>query len=110
MDERLTIRTKHSAVLRKTVNPKGSPLRQAIRRLADYEDTGLMPEDVLKLKAEKEKRDERIRMMIIRRNGECRYCEHYKVEIGTEPCASCLTVPGHPKWEYGLLPDAKEGR
>lgn len=53
MDDRLTIRTKHSAVLRKTLNPKGSPLRKAIRKLADYEDTGLTPEEINKLKEEK---------------------------------------------------------
>ncbi len=52
MDERLTMRTKHSAVLRKTVNPKGAPLRKAIRKLADYEDTGLTPEEVSKLQTQ----------------------------------------------------------
>lgn len=44
--ERLTIRTKHSAVLRKALNPKGGVLRKAIRKLADYEDTGLTPEEI----------------------------------------------------------------
>ena len=52
MSERLTIRTKHSAVLRKALNPKGGVLRKDIRKLADYEDTGLTPEEILKMKEE----------------------------------------------------------
>lgn len=54
MSERLTIRTKHSAVLRKSLNPKGGVLRKAIRKLADYEDTGLTPAEIIKLKEEKQ--------------------------------------------------------
>lgn len=52
MDDRLTMRTKHGAVLWKTVNPKDTSLRKAIRKLADYEDTGLTPEEVSKIQTQ----------------------------------------------------------
>ena len=52
MNDRLTVRTKNSAVLRKTVNPKGAPLRKALKKLADYEDTGLTPEEVSELQTQ----------------------------------------------------------
>ena len=47
--------------------------------------------------------------MKIQRRGDCGVCKHSGVQIGAEPCASCVLEKDRPAWDdMGLpeLPDA----
>ena len=44
--------------------------------------------------------------MKIPRRGDCGVCKHSGVQIGAEPCASCVLEKDRPAWEDVGLPDA----
>lgn len=44
--------------------------------------------------------------MKIQRRGDCGVCKHSGVQIGAEPCASCVLEKDRPAWEDVGLPDA----
>ena len=45
--------------------------------------------------------------MKIQRRGDCGVCKHSGVQIGAEPCASCVVDKDRPAWEDMGLPEVE---
>lgn len=46
--------------------------------------------------------------MKIQMHGDCGVCKYGKVELGHEPCDSCIANPERPSWECKGLPEVKK--
>lgn len=67
--------------------------RKKIDRLADYEDTGLTPEEIVAMKA-----DLAAALEFIKDQFDCVQCKHDEKNCDEEPCASCKG--SCDKWEW----------
>lgn len=100
--QRMTKRNKGITVL---LDHGFSAIDTAVNRLADYEDTGLAPEEIEKLVCVKEKLDAAIEDI----PHTCEYCAYNGVDMDAAPCADCErmnTLFGEERWEWRGL---KEG-
>lgn len=96
--ERLTTRCGNLALIADSLEGKYKA-EQVIdilaERLADYEDTGLAPEEVVAMKEELVALEK-----IVAFNTSCTHCKHKSLDAQQEPCLSC--DPGMEKsaWEW----------
>lgn len=98
--DRLTERNKHGVAVMRFDLPVGLD-RNPVARLADYEDTGFMPAEVVALKAE---RDAAVALLY----GNCHVCGNYTGTMN-EKCDKCAKTGGTDKnWEW-KYPHKKSG-
>ena len=78
---------------------EGCPIREAIDRLASYENTERTPEEVEELGCVKGKLDTAIEDI----PHTCEYCAYNGVDVDVAPCADCEqmnTLFGEERWEW----------
>lgn len=75
--------------------PWTNPYESAVERLADYEDTGLTPQELKTVKAERDAMAAELKAI-----GGCDSCKHCNTDFDKDPCETCMKDPSFPAWEW----------